>query len=170
MNDLEADCPRNECSRCRLQIFVLSCLFTAVKRFLFFLCIFPDNFLLKIKYICYCFFYFVSTIRHINIIIMSLHMGEIQIFISLMRINKQIKFSLKDTNKEASRLYAELLLMSSRSMQMLSLMSSRSTLIIGTSSLTCGWHADDMQLLPGVVLFKIRELKQVKSQRNQTNH
>ena len=66
-------------------------------------------------------------------------------------------------NKEASRLYAELLLMSSRSMQMLSLMSSRSMLIIGTSSLTCGWHADDMQLLPGVVLFKIRELKQVES-------
>ena len=73
-------------------------------------------------------------------------------------------------NKEASKLYAALLLMSSRSMQMLSLMSSRSMLIIGTSSLTCGWHADDMQLLPGVVLFKIRELKQVKSQRNQTNH
>ena len=73
-------------------------------------------------------------------------------------------------NKEAGRLYAELLLMSSRNMQMLSLMSSRSMLIIGTSSLTCGWHADDMQLLPGVVLFKIRELKQVKSQRNQTNH
>ena len=76
----------------------------------------------------------------------------------------------KKHNKEASRLYAELLLMSSRSIQMLSLMSSRSMLIIGTSSLTCGWHADDMQLLPGVVLFKIRELKQVESQRNQTNH
>ena len=53
---------------------------------------------------------------------------------------------------------------------MLSPMLSRSMLIIGTSSLTCGWHVDDMQLLPGVLLFKIRELKQVKSQRNQTNH
>ena len=73
-------------------------------------------------------------------------------------------------NKEDSRFYAELLLMSSRSTQMLSLMLSRSMLIIGTSFLTCEWHADDMQLLPGVVLFKIRKLKQVESQRNQTNH
>ena len=72
-------------------------------------------------------------------------------------------------NKEASRLYVELLLMSSGSMQMLFPMSSRSMLIIGTLSPTYGLHADDMQMSPGVVLFKIRELRQVKSQRNQTN-
>ena len=59
------------------------------------------------------------------------------------------KLYFRKINKEASRLYAELLLMSSRSMQMWSLILSRSMLIIGTSFLTCGWHADDMQLLPG---------------------